>query len=254
MKQLLIGGTVLLSSLACRAQAPANSPGSAGNVEIAFSRERARPFFGTYEFEPRFQMRIFSENGKLFAQRLGDPDRFQLFAKKPTVFFLKAMPAELEFLPTATGQYETLVLHMGGHDQKARRLKAQPFELYDQLAQLDSLVYEAYNHQQLAAFMAYFSPQLEFYYDQTGLTTYQDNFQRFKENFAKPTPLRRELVPGSLEVYPINKFGAIELGVHRFYQPQPGQPDKLVGEPRFMQVWQNVDGKWQITRVISYDH
>lgn len=251
MKQLFIGSALLLGSLATQAQAPA-SP--AANVEIAFSRERARPFFGTYEFEPRFQMRIFSENGRLYAQRLGDADRFQLFAKKPTVFFLKAMPAELEFLPAASGQYETLVLRQGGRHQQAHRVQAQPVELYDEVARLDSLVYQAYNRQQLAAFMGYFSPQLEFYHDQTGLTTYQDNLQRFKENFAKPAPLRRELVPGSLEVYPIDKFGAIELGTHRFYQPQPGQPDKLVSEPRFMHVWQNVGGKWLITRIVSYGH
>jgi len=230
-----------------RAQAPARP-------EIALSRDSARQFFGTYEFEPRFQMRIFSQNGQLFAQRLGDADKFQLFAARPGLFFLKAMPAELEFVRAANGQYETLLLHQGGHDITAHRIQAQPLELYDEILQLDTKLYEAYNQQQLAAFVAYFSPQLEFYHDQTGLTTYQDNLQRFKENFAKPAPLRRELVPGSLEVYPIAGFGAIEIGTHRFYQPTKGQPDKLVGEPRFLHVWQHKGGKWLITRIVSYDH
>jgi hypothetical protein len=226
----------------------------AGRPELVLSRDSARQFFGTYEFEPRFQMQIFSQNGQLFAQRLGDNDKFQLFAARPALFFLKAMPAELEFVRAASGQYETLVLHQGGRDKTAHRLQAQPYELYDEVLKLDAQLYQAYNQQQLAAFMAYFSPQLEFYHDQTGVTTYQDNLQRFKENFAKPAPLRRELVPGSLEVYPIAGFGAIEIGVHRFYQHEQGQPERVVAEPRFLHVWQHKGDKWLITRIISYDH
>jgi len=33
--------------------------------------------------------------------------------------------------------------------------------------------------------------------------------------FRQPSTIRRELVPGSLEVYPIKNYGAIEVGSHR---------------------------------------
>jgi hypothetical protein len=246
--------SMLLLLLGAWVDARAQAPASPARPEMTLSRDSARQFFGTYEFEPNFRMRIFSQNGQLFAQRLGDPDKFQLFAARPGLFFLKAMPAELEFVRAASSQYTTLVLHQGGRDKKARRLQAQPYELYDEVLRLDTQLYQAYNQHQLAAFMAYFSPQLEFYHDQTGATTYQDNLQRFKDNFAKPAPLRRELVPGSLEVYPIPGFGAIEIGTHRFYQSEKGQPDKVVAEPRFLHVWQHTGDKWLITRIISYDH
>jgi hypothetical protein len=67
-------------------------------------------------------------------------------------------------------------------------------------------------------------------------------------------PSRRELVQGTLAVYPSGRRGAIETGVHRFYQTQAGSPEALVGIARFTHVWRNDDGSWRIARVVSYDH
>ena len=65
-------------------------------------------------------------------------------------------------------------------------------------------------------------------------------------NILDPT-----IVPGSLEVHPLPGFGAIEIGTHRFLHPrEPGN----VGQPRFLHIWQNRDGAWKLSRVISYDH
>jgi hypothetical protein len=65
---------------------------------------------------------------------------------------------------------------------------------------------------------------------------------------------RRELVAGSLKVYPVNNYGAIEIGEHRFYQLLPGKPEKLVEVALFTQVWKKDDGGWKLSRVLSYDH
>ena len=67
---------------------------------------------------------------------------------------------------------------------------------------------------------------------------------------------RRELVPGTLEVYPIPGYGAIEVGAHRFYHPKEGTTEEVGGTvaAKFLHVWQNKDGEWKITRVISYAH
>jgi len=61
----------------------------------------------------------------------------------------------------------------------------------------------------------------------------------------------RELVLGTLEVYPMANYGAVEIGVHRFHHP--GNADD-VGEAKFIHLWQNKDGVWKVTRVISFDH
>jgi len=51
----------------------------------------------------------------------------------------------------------------------------------------------------------------------------------------------------------MNGYGAVEIGVHRFHHP--GEQDQdVVGEAKFIMLWQNKDGAWKITRVISYDH
>lgn len=250
MKHIFVVIGFILQAGLAQAQGTDKAP----NIEIALGREQVRKYFGTYEFTPRFQMRVFSENTKLYAQRIGDEEKMQIFPKQANVFFLKSMPAELEFLPGTGGNYDVLVLHQGGKDLKAQRTHSQPYELYDTVLALDSLLYQAYNSRDLDAFMVYFAPDLEFYHDVTGFTTYTDNLNRFKTNFTRPTVMRRVLLKNSLEVYPINGFGAIEVGTHQFYQTDPGKPERLVSEPKFMHVWQNTNGKWKIVRIVSYDH
>lgn len=67
-------------------------------------------------------------------------------------------------------------------------------------------------------------------------------------------PARRELVPGSLEVWPIDKYGALETGVHRFYARLPGKPEQLTETGNFMILWKQVGGKWLMAESISYGH
>jgi Domain of unknown function (DUF4440) len=57
-----------------------------------------------------------------------------------------------------------------------------------------------------------------------------------------------------LTVYPIPGYGAIEIGTHRFYEKKAGKDDVASGEAKFMHIWQNNDGAWKVTRVISYAH
>ena len=44
----------------------------------------------------------------------------------------------------------------------------------------------------------------------------------------------RPLVAGTLQVYPIANYGAVEIGVHRFQHP--GHDDE-VGEAQFITLW-----------------
>ncbi len=70
--------------------------------------------------------------------------------------------------------------------------------------------------------------------------------------FDQNIGLKRELVPGSLEVYPIKDFGAIEIGAHTFCHIENGKND--CGTFKFVEVWKNNKGEWKLTRIISYDH
>jgi hypothetical protein len=65
---------------------------------------------------------------------------------------------------------------------------------------------------------------------------------------------RRELAPGTLGVYPINGYGAVETGEHYFYERRGEGPETRVGRARFSQMWKLEGSRWKLARVFSYDH
>ena len=127
-------------------------------------------------------------------------------------------------------------------------------ELFDTIAYMDSVLFNAFNSRDLDKLKSLFSEDLEFYHDLGGVTNYGQNIQAFKRTFDGERRVRRELVTETLEVYPINNYGAVETGSHRFYGTEKGQKEKLGSEAKFVQVWQKKDGAWKVTRVISYAH
>lgn len=126
-------------------------------------------------------------------------------------------------------------------------------ELFLKIAALDAQVFDAYNSCNLEKLGSFFTEELEFYHDNGGLTnrTRQSLVEAVKNNICGK--VYRVLVPESLEVYPLRGYGAVETGVHRFYHPGRDATES-VGEAQFTMIWQEKDGAWQITRVISYDH
>ena len=122
------------------------------------------------------------------------------------------------------------------------------------IAALDMAVFDAFNHcaepAQLDRHASYFDPAVEFYHDTGGVTwtreTMLDNTRKYA--CGKFT---RELVPGSLAVYPVAGFGAIARGEHRFCQAGAGTCE---GQADFVIVWRLHEGQWRITRVLSFGH
>ena len=125
-------------------------------------------------------------------------------------------------------------------------------ELYKTIASLDAALFDSYNKCDLEKFAAFFADGVEFYHDQGGVTLGKQKLtESVKENICGK--VTRELVPGTLQVYPMKGYGAVEMGVHCFHHP--GHDDtEPVGEAKFIHLWQYKDGAWKITRVISYDH
>lgn len=124
-------------------------------------------------------------------------------------------------------------------------------ELFRAIEKLDSELFDAYNRCDLEKFGSFFPEQLEFYHDQGGLvaTTREQLLAAVKQNIC--SKVHRELVKGSLEVYPMKGYGAVELGTHRFSHPGI---DTDEGDAKFVHLWKYEKGKWLVTRVISYDH
>jgi ketosteroid isomerase-like protein len=128
---------------------------------------------------------------------------------------------------------------------------AESETLFQTIQSLDTKLFDAYNHCDLTTLGAMMSDDLEFYHDQTGLSVGKAPFiAAIKQNVCGK--VERTLVPGSLEVYPLKGYGAVEIGVHRFHHPV--HPQGGVGEAKFVTLWQNKDGVWKVTRAISYNH
>jgi len=126
-----------------------------------------------------------------------------------------------------------------------------PDRLFANVAALDEKLFNAYNHCDLATMSSLITDDLEFYHDKTGLSVGKEVFlDAIRNNICGKT--QRELIPGSMEVYRLEHYGAVETGRHIFRHP--GHEEIGVGEAKFITVWRFKDGSWQMTRAISYDH
>ncbi len=144
---------------------------------------------------------------------------------------------------------------IGDKEMKTLEKKAPvSLALFNEILELDTKLFDAFNARDLESVDQFFSKDLEFYHDQEGLLKYEQNMTVMKSLLSGETKVTRKLIEGSLEVYPINNYGAIQIGKHAFYNQNPGEAIQLMGKYKFTHVWQKKDGQWQITRILSYDH
>src|SRR5882724_5620143 len=134
------------------------------------------------------------------------------------------------------------------------RASPAPDAMIEAVTALDAAVFDAFNHcsspEELRKHAGYFAPDVEFYHDAGGVTwTRQEMIANTEKNVCGR--FRRELVPGSLSVFPVKDFGAIERGVHRFCQLDTGRCE---GMADFVIVWRHQADAWTITRVLSFGH
>ena len=129
---------------------------------------------------------------------------------------------------------------------------AGPSEIFQTIARMDQMIFDAFNAHDVDRLMSYFTEDLEFYHDTGGVENYAQNDAGFRKMFASVPDIRRDLVKESLEVYPIKDFGAMEIGQHRFCHKENGKDD--CGTFGFAMVWKKVGDSWKISRVLSYGH
>jgi uncharacterized protein (TIGR02246 family) len=126
--------------------------------------------------------------------------------------------------------------------------------LFQKIASLDAELFGAVNACDLQKVASLFSPDVEFYHDKGGVTLgRQAVVDSIKANLCGKR--RRDLVPESTEVHPMDNYGALQIGSHRFCEAgeKPCAPGTS-GAAKFIHLWQNKEGTWAITRVLSYDH
>jgi hypothetical protein len=131
-------------------------------------------------------------------------------------------------------------------------------ELAATIAALDSAAFDAFNHceapGQLDRYASFFAPDVEFYHDLGGVTWKRDDMiAQTQANVCGK--FQRELVPGTLKVWPIKDYGALARGEHRFCHYKPGgTTHPCEGQAEFTILWHRDGGKWIITRAFSYGH
>lgn len=126
--------------------------------------------------------------------------------------------------------------------------------LFSTVANLDTELFDAFNHcsspDQLKKHASYLNPGLEFYHDKGGVSWgRQDYIDKTRQNVCGH--FRRVLTQGSLQVYPIKDYGAIEEGHHTFCEIASGT---CFGEAKFLIVWHHSPEGWEATRIFSYGH
>jgi hypothetical protein len=125
--------------------------------------------------------------------------------------------------------------------------KPESKELYDSIVHIDSIWADSYNNCKLEVQDLLISDDLEFYHDRNGVMTSKTALIEALKNHicGKVT---RELLEGSIEVYPVPNYGAIEMGYHRFHN----KIEKTMSNyARFVHIWRRENGQWKMTRIVS---
>ena len=125
--------------------------------------------------------------------------------------------------------------------------KPESKELYNSIVHMDSVWADSYNNCKMEVQDLLISDDLEFYHDRTGIMTSKTALiEALKNNICGK--VTRELLEGSIEVYPINNYGAVEMGYHRFHNKIESTTSNYA---RFVHIWHPENGQWKMTRVIS---
>src|SRR5215510_11214974 len=118
----------------------------------------------------------------------------------------------------------------------AQTTRTEDGKLYAELAAMDSAVFANVYTCNTAKNETFFTDDIEFYHDKGGVTKSRKSLvEELKNNFCGEgkTKLRRELIEGSMQVFPITNYGAVQLGDHRFYVTE-NEKETLSGAAKFI--------------------
>ncbi|MBT5875323.1 MAG: serine hydrolase, partial [Candidatus Latescibacteria bacterium] len=88
--------------------------------EVVVDRGTMERYVGIYELTPAFRITVTLEDSGLAVQATSQP-KFPVFAESETVFFLKVVEAQVEFV-VEEGAVAALILHQNGASQRASKV------------------------------------------------------------------------------------------------------------------------------------
>ncbi|RZJ67036.1 MAG: nuclear transport factor 2 family protein [Flavobacterium sp.] len=140
-------------------------------------------------------------------------------------------------------------------------ISAQDVDLERTIREKDSLFWLAYNKCDDAGMHEFIADDVEFYHDKGGIQKGWATFQETtKKNLCGRADwrIRREAYPESYRIYPMEKdgrlYGAVLSGDHKFFVTENGKPEYWTGVAKFTHLWLLTDGKWKMSRILSYNH
>ncbi|WP_306568160.1 serine hydrolase domain-containing protein [Flavobacterium lindanitolerans] len=138
-------------------------------------------------------------------------------------------------------------------------------ELYKTIMSKDSLLFNiGFNTCDVSQFENLMSEKLEFFHDIDGISDKKKFLKDFKGGLCrnpKNYQARRELLSGSTEIYALYEksnggklYGALQTGIHQFFEKETGQPEKFGSSARFSHLWLLENGEWKLVKSYSYEH
>jgi len=128
------------------------------------------------------------------------------------------------------------------------KYKPSDIKLHNEIVKMDATYFNAYNTCDMETQADLYDENIEFFHDKGGLATdKKELLKALKENICNK--VTRTLIKGSIEVYPIKDYGAIQIGYHKFFNKE--EPNAKYVPSKFIMVWKKEDNNWKITKVIS---
>lgn len=88
---------------------------------ISLDNATLKQYIGRFELQSDFILEVTVEENQIYLQATGQP-QFELFAEKLDTFFLKVVPATIDFNRNENGLITSLTLHQGGQEMQAKKL------------------------------------------------------------------------------------------------------------------------------------
>lgn len=145
---------------------------------------------------------------------------------------------------------------------RAEKHIADTSDLYKSILIQDSLLFnEGFNKLDTAQVASLICDDFEFYHDEHGVTETKSDFVSGIASIKElPFKTWRVLKTETSEVFPMYSenrsvlYGAIQNGVHEFYQQKEGEEARKSSTARFSHLWIKENGIWKLKRVFSYNH
>lgn len=135
-------------------------------------------------------------------------------------------------------------------------------DLYRTIISKDSLLFDiGFNTCDVSQFEKLTSENFEFLHDKDGISDKKKFINDLKTGLCgNPVnyQARRELVKESTKIFALYKegkiYGAMQEGVHQFFEKQTGQEERFGSSARFTHIWLIENNEWKLAKSYSYEH